>query len=172
MDALNDPKQAGALNAVFGQDEIQRLRQIATEFTALERARGGLPSVGQPMEDLPNKVIEIVGRIAAARVGAATGGQGMAGSLQSAQIMSGRMRDFLRRITNDRASVLLAEAVNDPELFASLMSPARSIAQQEQAARRLQAWIAGPAGRAVFGEEQEEDETRQRLGRALLGAQP
>jgi hypothetical protein len=172
MDALNDPKQAGALNAVFGQDEIQRLRQIATEFTALERARGGLPSVGQPMEDLPNKVIEIVGRIAAARVGAATGGQGMAGSLQSAQIMSGRMRDFLRRITNDRASVLLAEAVNDPELFATLMSPTRSIAQQEQAARRLQAWMAGPAGRAVFGEEQEEDEARQRLGRALLGAQP
>ena len=172
MDALNDPKQASALSAVFGQDEIQRLRQIATEFTALERARGGLPSVGQPMEDLPNKVIEIVGRIAAARVGAATGGQGMAGSLQSAQIMSGRMRDFLRRITNDRASVLLAEAVNDPELFASLMSPARSIAQQEQAARRLQAWMVGPAGRAVFGEEQEEDEARQRLGRALLSAQP
>ena len=172
MDALNDPKQAGALNAVFGQDEIQRLRQIATEFTALERARGGLPSVGQPMEDLPNKVIEIVGRIAAARVGAATGGHGMAGSLQSAQIMSGRMRDFLRRITNDRASVLLAEAVNDPELFATLMSPTRSIAQQEQAAKRLQAWMAGPAGRAVFGEDQEEDEARQRLGRALLGAQP
>lgn len=172
MDALNDPKQAGALSAVLGPDEMQRLRQIATEFTALERARGGLPSVGQPMEDLPNKVIEIVGRIVAARVGAAMGGRGMAGSLQSAQIMSGRMRDFLRRITNDRASVLLAEAVNDPELFASLMSPARSIAQQEQAARRLQAWIAGPSGRAVFGEEQDDDEARQRLGRALLGAQP
>ena len=172
MDALNDPKQAGALQAVFNADEIRRLRQIATEFTALERARGGLPSVGQPMEDLPNKAIEIVGRIVAARVGAAVGGQGMAGSLQSAQIMSGRMRDFLRRITNDRASVLLAEAVNDPELFASLMSPTRSIAQQEQAARRLQAWMSGPAGRAVFGDEQDDDETRQRLGRALLGAQP
>lgn len=156
LDALNDPKQAGALRVVFTPPQIGRLRQIGTELNALERARGGLPSVGQPMDDLPNKVIEIVGRIAAARVGAATGGAGMAGSLQSAQIMSSRMRDFLRRMTNDRASVLLAEAVTDPQLFAALLSPARSIRQQDEAAMRLQAWLVGPTGRAVFGEEESE----------------
>ena len=155
MGALNDPQQAAALRVVFDADQMRRLRQIGTELTALERARGALPSVGAPMEDMPNRVIEIVGRIVAARVGAATGGNGMAGSLQSAQIMSSRMRDFLRRITNDRAGVLLSEAVTDPALFAALMAPGRTLRQQELAARRLQAWIAGPAGRAVFGEDDE-----------------
>jgi hypothetical protein len=172
LDALNDPKQAGALRAVFDPDQMQRLRQIGTELNALERARGGLPSVGAPMDDLPNKVIEIVGRIVAARVGAATGGAGMAGSLQSAQMMSSRMRDFLRRLTNDRASVLLADAVTDPKLFAALMAPARSIRQQDEAAMRLQAWLAGPTGRAVAGEDREEQGQGPRLGRALLSAQP
>jgi hypothetical protein len=155
MGALNDPQQAAALRVVFDADQMRRLRQIGTELTALERARGALPSVGAPMEDMPNRVIEIVGRIVAARVGAATGGNGMAGSLQSAQIMSSRMRDFLRRITNDRAGVLLSEAVTDPALFAALMAPGRTLRQQELAARRLQAWIAGPTGRAVFGEDDE-----------------
>ena len=158
MAALNDPKQAAALRQVFDPQALQRLRQIGTELTALERARGQLPSVGGVMQDLPSKVLEIVGRVAAARTAAALGGNtGLAGGLQAAQIASSNMQKFLTRLTRDRAHKLLTQAVTDPELFATLMSPMRTARQQDVAARRLQAWMAGTAGRAIAGEEDEED---------------
>lgn len=158
MAALNDPKQAAALRQVFDPQALQRLRQIGTELTALERARGQLPLVGGVMQDLPSKVLEIVGRVAAARTAAALGGNtGLAGGLQAAQIASSNMQKFLTRLTRDRAHKLLTQAVTDPELFATLMSPMRTARQQDVAARRLQAWMAGTAGRAIAGEEDEED---------------
>ncbi len=154
--ALDDPKQAAALRAVFDAPSIQRLRQIGTELTALERARGPLPSVGGVIQDTPAKVVDIIGRVAAARAAAAVGGDtGLAGGLQSAQIASSNMREFLRGLTNDRAARLLSQAVTDPELFATLMSPTRNARQQDIAVRRLQGWLAGTAGREIAGEEED-----------------
>ena len=157
MDALADPKQAAALGKIFDPPALRRLQQIGTELTALERARGQLPSVGRVMEDTPSKVLDIVGRVFAARTAAAFGGgTGIAGGLQSAQIASSNMRAFLTKLTRDRAQKLLTAAVTDPDLFATLMSPMRTGAQQNIAARRLQGWMAGTAGRAAAGEESEE----------------
>lgn len=164
---LDNPRQRAALERIYSPDEMQRLQQVARELTNLERARGSLPSVGAPMDDMPNMILNTVARIAGARAGAAAGGGGMAGSLQSAQIMSGRVRDFLYRLTNDRAARLLSEAVTDPELFGALMAPGRSMAAQREAARRLDAWLAGPALRQF---EDEEETEGQRLGRALAPA--
>jgi hypothetical protein len=156
MAALNDPKQVAALGAVFDAPALQRLRQIGTELTALERARGPLPSVGGVIQDTPAKVVEIIGRVVAARTAAVVGGDtGLAGGLQSAQIASSNMREFLRGLTNDRAARLLSQAVTDPELFATLMSPTRNARQQDIAVRRLQGWLAGTAGREVAGEEED-----------------
>ena len=156
MAALDDPKQAAALRAVFDAPAIQRLRQIGTELTALERARGPLPSVGGVIQDTPAKVVDIIGRVVAARTAAAVGGDtGLAGGLQSAQIASSNMREFLRGLTNDRAARLLSKAVTDPELFATLMSPTRNVRQQDVAVRRLQGWLASTAGREVAGEEED-----------------
>lgn len=157
MDALADPKQAAALGKIFDPPALRRLQQIGTELTALERARGQLPSVGRVMEDTPSKVLDVVGRVFAARTAAAFGGgTGIAGGLQSAQIASSNMRAFLTKLTRDRAQKLLTAAVTDPDLFATLMSPMRTGAQQNIAARRLQGWMAGTAGRAAAGEESEE----------------
>lgn len=157
MDALADPKQAAALGKIFDPPALRRLQQIGTELTALERTRGDLPNVGRVMEDTPSKVLDIVGRVFAARTAAAfSGGTGIAGGLQSAQIASSNMRAFLTKLTRDRAQKLLTAAVTDPDLFATLMSPMRTGAQQNIAARRLQGWMAGTAGRAAAGEESEE----------------
>lgn len=157
MDALADPKQAAALGKIFDPPALRRLQQIGTELTALERTRGDLPNVGRVMEDTPSKVLDIVGRVFAARTAAAfSSGSGIAGGLQSAQIASSNMRAFLTRLTRDRAQKLLTDAVTDPDLFATLMSPMRTGAQQNIAARRLQGWMAGTAGRAAAGEESEE----------------
>ena len=157
MDALNDPKQAAALRQVFDAPSLNRLRQIGAELTALERARGQLPSVGGVIQDTPAKVVEILGRIVAARTAAAVGGDtGLAGGLQSAQIASSNMRQFLGNLTNDAAYRLLSRSVTDPELFATLMSPTRTARQQDIAVRRLQGWLAGAAESEAGAENSEQ----------------
>lgn len=146
MDVLNDPKQAAALRAVFDAPAMQRLRQIGTEFTALERARAARPAKGGVIEDIPSKVLDAVGRFFVART--------VSGLAESA-IASGAMRNFLKRMTTDRAERLVSDAVTNPELFSTLMSPLRTVEQQDAAARRLQSWLAGLGGRAVAGEEED-----------------
>lgn len=158
LDALNGPEQRAVFEAVFSPQELNRLRQIGTEFTALERARGSLPNVGGIIDDAPNKILETLGRVAGARIGSSMGGGGAGGSLQSAQMMSARVRDWMRTLTADRAERLLSQAVTDPELFAVLMRDARLPRQQDEAVRRLQGWMAGPAGRALFEEESNDPE--------------
>jgi hypothetical protein len=148
---LDNPKQRAALEAVFAPDEMRRLQTVVRELTSLERARGSLPGVGAPMNDMPNQILDTLARVAGARVGAAAGGASMAGGLQSAQIASGRVRDFLGRLTNDQAAVLISQSVTDPALFAALLNPGKMFTPTQQVAR-LQAWLAGPGVR-VFGED-------------------
>jgi hypothetical protein len=154
---LDNAKQRSALETVFSPDEMQRLQTIVRELTALERARGSLPGVGAPMNDMPNQILDTLARVAGARAGAAAGGASMAGGLQSAQIVSGRVRDLLGRLTNDQAAVLISQSVTDPTLFAALLNPGARFTPSQQVAR-LQAWLAGPGVR-VFGEgnQQEND---------------
>jgi len=153
LDKLRNPQQRAAYEAVFSPDDMKRLDQIATEFTALERARGSLPSVGTIVDDTPNKILDYVGRVAGARIGSAMGGHGMAGSLQAASMGSARARDYMRTLTGDRAEKIISRAVTDPELFAALMRQTPSARLQDQGVKRLQAWMAGPAGRQLFEEE-------------------
>lgn len=146
MDALDDPKQAAALGQVFDAPAMARLRQIGTELTALERARGA-SARGGVIEDIPSKVLDAVGRLIVTK--------SVSGLAESA-IASGAMRNFLKRLTTDRAQRLLSDAVTNPELFSTLMSPISTPQQQDRAVRRLQSFLAGTAGQAVVGEEQEQ----------------
>jgi hypothetical protein len=152
---LDNAKQRAALEAVFSPDDMRRLRTVVQELTSLERARGPLPGVGAPMNDMPNQILDTLARVAGARAGAAAGGASMAGGLQSAQIVSGRVRDFLGRLTNDQAAVLISQSVTDPALFAALLNPGARFTPSQQVAR-LQAWLAGPGVR-VFGEGNREE---------------
>jgi hypothetical protein len=156
MDALNDPKQAAALQTVFDPPALQRLRQIGTELTALERARGAGSLPGGVIEDAPAKVLNFVATILAARFGGQLGAStGLAGGLQAAGKASSAASKFVRFLTVDRAQRILRDAVTDPELFSALMSPFRTSQQQNEAVRKLQGWMAGTAGRAAAGEEED-----------------
>lgn len=147
MDALDDPKQAAALGQVFDAPAMARLRQIGTELTALERARGARPAAGGVIEDIPSKALDLVSRFVAART--------VSGLAESA-IATGAMRKFLQTMTTDRAQRLLNDAVTNPELFSTLMSPISTPQQQDRVMRRLQSFLTGTAGQAVVGEEQEQ----------------
>ena len=167
MDALDDPKQAAALGQVFDAPAMARLRQIGTELTALERTRGDLPGVGRSLEDAPAQLLNFVATIAAARFGAKLGADtGLAGGLQAAQKSSAMATKLVRFLTADRARKLITDAVTDPGLFATLLSPTRTAKEQEVAVSQLRAWLAGAASREIVGEEQEQ----QRASNAMAPA--
>jgi hypothetical protein len=156
MDALNDPKQAAALGAVFDAPALQRLRQIGTEFTALERARAATPAEGGVISDMPAHILSFAGRIVAAQTAArAARATGAVGTIQAPGLASTAMQKFLTFLTRDRAQKLLTDAVTNPELFATLLSPLRTAKQQDVVARKLQGWMAGTAGREIAGEEED-----------------
>lgn len=161
LDNLRNPQQRAAYEAVFNPDEMKRLDQIANEFMALERTRGQLPSVGGVVDDTPSKILDYLGRVAGARIGAAMGGNGMAGSLQAASMGSARARDWIRSLTGDRAEKLITRSITDPELFADLMRQTTNPRLQDQGIKKLQAWLAGPAGRELFDEESAQPQNPQ-----------
>ena len=163
LDNLRNPQQRAAYEAVFNPDEMKRLDQIANEFMALERARdrGSLPSIGGVVDDTPSKILDYLGRVAGARIGAAMGGNGMAGSLQAASMGSARARDWMRSLTGDRAEKLITRSITDPELFADLMRQTTNPRLQDQGIKKLQAWLAGPAGRELFDEESAQPQNPQ-----------
>jgi len=161
LDNLRNPQQRAAYEAVFKPDEMKRLDQIANEFMALERTRGPLPSVGGVVDDTPSKILDYLGRVAGARIGAAMGGNGMAGSLQAASMGSARARDWMRSLTGDRAEKLITRSITDPELFADLMRQTTNPRLQDQGIKKLQAWLAGPAGRELFDEESAQPQNPQ-----------
>ena len=152
VDALKNPKQRGAFEAVLGADDLKRLEQIGKEFVALERTRGNLPSVGGVVGDIPNRILDTLARFGGAWFGRLFGG------LQESALMSARSRDFMRSLTRDRAEKLISRAVTDPELFAALMRGNRTVQQQDETTRRLQGWLAGPAGRDLFNDESNESQ--------------
>jgi len=160
MDVLNDPKQAAALGQVFDDNAMQRLRQIGSELTALERARGA-SARGGVIEDIPSKALDLITRFIAAR--------SVSGLAESA-IATGAVRTFMTKMTTDRAHRLLSDAVTDPELFSTLMSPLSTVRQQNMVMRRLQNWMTGTAGQAIAGGEQEQQ--RQPNAMAPRGAPP
>lgn len=163
LETLQNPQQRAALEAVFSPEDLNRLRQIGTEFTALERARGNLPDIGGVTVSAPGRMIDTLARVGGAKFGSymsrITGG---GGNIQTPGIMSERFRAFVGGLSEDRATKLLSRAVTDPELFATLMRDSRTSGQQDQVVRSLQGWLAGPAGRALF--EEESDEPEQGVG--------
>jgi len=119
-EALDDKFISAIAKQVYSDAELKRLNVIAKELQSLDSARL-LRETGSTLEAFkPNVITSTIGRVIGARVGAQFGG-GMAGGLQSAQIGSSRVQQFLAKITNDKAQQMLQDAVTDPELFRALL---------------------------------------------------
>ena len=153
LDVLNGPKQRAVFEAVFSPQELSRLRQIGTEFTALERARGDLPDIGGVVVESQNKLINRLAQLIGAGLGRKLSQVTGTGNIQTPAIASSALNNFVTNLGSDRAERLISLAVTDRVLFAALMRDARLPGQQDDAVRRLQGWLAGPAGRALFEEE-------------------
>lgn len=135
---VNDPRMGGALRQVFSAPEMTRLQRVARE---LATAQGPANEVGDVLNTPVTKVIEMVARYLAVQ---ATAGQGNSAgaSLQIANMASGRAKDFVSRLTNDRARQLVVDAVRDPDLMRALLS---EFPDSPQVRTRLAPYLVGAA---------------------------
>lgn len=139
---LSDPKRRAALQQIFSAGEMGRLQHIAKDMAKLTAAPD---DVGPTLSgEKPSRVIEFMVRVAAAKHGANLGG-GSGGSLQTAQMASSRAREFLNRIASDKASQILARAVEDPELFRALLTDMRSPDLGKKVLPRVVPYLVGTA---------------------------
>lgn len=149
---LASPERRLALAQVFDAQELQRLDSIAAELGKLETAQRAAPDIGALSNRSPNRIIEMVARIVAARQGAQAGGGG-GGSIQTAQMASGRVKALLGNLQNDKAEKLLMDAVEDPELFRLLLVDPGRVSLTPDQVNRLAPYFTG----AVSGTAEDQD---------------
>jgi hypothetical protein len=139
---LASPERRLALAQVFDAAELRRMDVIAAELRKLENAQKAAPDIGALSNRSPNRIIEMVARIIAARQGAQAGG-GSGGSIQTAQMASGRVKAMLGNLQNDKAERLLMDAVEDPELFRLLLVDPGRVKLTPKQVNRLAPYFTG-----------------------------
>lgn len=149
---LGSPERRAALGQVFQPAELRRMDTIASELRKLETARKSAPDIGALSNRSPNRLIEYAARVIAARQGANLGG-GAGGSIQTAQMASGRVKQLLGNLQNDKAEQLLIDAVEDPQLFRLLLTDPGHIKLKAEQVNRLAPYFTG--GLATQAEERE-----------------
>lgn len=126
INALDDPRIMAAMRQIFDANEIARLRLIGRHLSYSQNAQRPQADIGDLVEPKAGKVIDTIGRVIGAKAGAkvakATGGGGAGVGLQAAQLGSSRVKEALGYLVSDRASQMLADAVEDPQLFAALLT--------------------------------------------------
>ena len=135
-------------NIGFKPDEINRLKQIASSLSMMERPS---PAASEKLlTDGPSMIMELAASVVGAKQGsniahAADIGQ----SLVLAQYFSNRARKWLRNATEKGATQLLIEAVNNRKLYQELLR-----AKPTPVARRRQAqYIESYMGPIIMDED-------------------
>ena len=141
------------LNVVFDAGERGRLQRVAQDLAKLESQ--DIADVGPTLSGSQVSVwIETLARVKGAQVGTAVAGGNNAGTaLQAANIGSNRARDIVRRLSSDKAAQLIADAIEDPELFRALLRDPGSPQFDAETLPRLLPYLVG-ASVGVMSEEQ------------------
>ena len=140
---LNDETFKSVANQVYTSAELNRLNVITKEVKKLDLARVGRSTKGAISPFPTNKLVEIVGRVYAARQGGSIGGGSAGGSLQTAQILSERMKALLNRLTTNKAEQLMMRAVEDEELFKSLLLDVKNPKNYARIERSIAPYLVG-----------------------------
>ncbi|MFT6675929.1 MAG: hypothetical protein ACJAVM_002126 [Sulfitobacter sp.] len=148
---LQKPETRATFTAVMKPAEIRRLDVISAELIKLRNGRKAAPDIGGLSPRSPNRVIEMVARVIAAKQGAKAGGGSSGASIQTANMASGRVKQLLGNLQNDKAEQLLMDAVKDPELFRLLLTDAGAVKLKPEQINRLAPYFVG-AGAAVGAE--------------------
>jgi hypothetical protein len=145
-----------SLSQVFTKEQIGRLRRVGAELASIEKYMGthaGKPDI--EMDDWASNSLRLFSQIAGARLGGIAGRESAGGSMQMAQIMSGRFKTFMRFLTKNRAEILINDAIlsDDPKLLQALLAdikePGSKVKNIKELNKRMNAWLAG-AGARVY----------------------
>ena len=150
-------KNRGVLREVFSQEELVRMELIGKDLARLETAESVKGTLKAEIDDLPSNFLRIASRILGAKIGAKTGG-----TIQSASIVSERLKIFSNRLTQDRAQQLIHDAIvsEDGKLLQSLLRPidkptVAHTRNLKELNTRMNLWLLG-AGRRVMDDINEE----------------
>ena len=142
---------------------------MIVKIQAYEKATAGKPDI--EMKDFASSALRLFSRFGGARLGGWMGSSGTmpspGGSLQMAQIMSGRFRGFVTKLTKDRAEQMVHDAIlsKDPKLLQALLLPIDKPGPATKANLRIlndrmNLWLAGTGKRVIEDIEMEESPER------------
>jgi len=158
LERMQDGRFRAAMTRVMEADEIRRLEEIVRNVQLLNQSQTRQPALrGESLSGAQSpRVIQVIARIAGAQAATRTGaGSGNAGvSLQAANLGAGTANQVLNRLTADRASQILADAVTDPRLFQALLMDPSSPRFEREALPRLIPYLTGTAAQMVAPEDQ------------------
>uniref|UniRef100_A0A6H1ZL30 Uncharacterized protein n=1 Tax=viral metagenome TaxID=1070528 RepID=A0A6H1ZL30_9ZZZZ len=160
-------KNRSALKTIFTNDELNRISKIGTEFRKIElfeKVATGKPDI--ELKDLASSALKLFARIAGARIGGYHGRESAGGSLQMAQIYSGKAKEYMSRLTKDRAQAFVKEAIlsKDPQLLTSLLLVSKpnqpSWKDMMILNKRMNVWLMG-SGKRIWDDIASEIEGNQ-----------
>lgn len=140
---LDKPENKSTLRTVLPSADISRMQMIGGELKKLRTGRKAASDIGGLSPRSPNRIIEMAARIIAAKQGAKAGGGSSGASIQTANMASGRMRDILGNLQNDKAEQLLIDAVSNPDLFRLLLVDTGAVTLKPEQINRLAPYFAG-----------------------------
>ena len=156
MAELRSDRQVGpVLEAMLSPAELRRYDAIARELARVERSATVPAAAGGVMDDLPNQMIGLLGRIIAARSGSRVGAGTSGAQLVLAGAFSKRMTGLLTRLTNDQAEALIRQSLRDPELFRDLLTNINRPRNRRRVEKRISEWLASEAGQLAGAAERE-----------------
>lgn len=161
---IKEERVASSISSLFTKAEINNLTKLSDLLAKLQRQSIGAGPV-PIISDKPNRILEIAGRMLGAKYGAkmsTTPG----GSLQIAGMSSKAVSDFMKRLTADKATQLLIDAVDNPDLMIALLRHEPTIPASRRAVyeRSIRAYLFGPGARLVDAETKEllqEEKTKE-----------
>lgn len=140
---LGKPENKSTLRTVLPSADISRMQMIGGEVKKLRTGRKAASDIGGLSPRSPNRIIEMAARIIAAKQGAKAGGGSSGASIQTANMASGRMKDILGNLQNDKAEQLLIDAVSNPDLFRLLLVDTGAVTLKPEQINRLAPYFTG-----------------------------
>jgi len=135
-------KMGPAVKKLFTPDQLSRIEQIQKDLILLEKRVGANASKEGMLGDKPSKMVEMVARLAGAKLGTIFARETKTGGIQAQAIVSQRFKELANAGVADPASRLLRDSVFDKKLYSEILSidlkPGEKL--PKEAARRLNSW--------------------------------
>lgn len=152
LNNLNNNKRLNdAISQVLTPDELQRMKRIGGEIKAVQAT--STKDIGGVINNSPGVLtstpIRLIALNAGKKVGKFTGNMPIA----TGNIFAKRASNFTNNLTNDKATELLTQAVQDKQLYKALLTDTTTKPGQKMAAQRMEAWLLGPGSTLLDAED-------------------